>query len=149
MSAATSSGAGGAAIRTLAPESISRGSTLTNIVQQISASIGTATFSVLFTNWLTNAGPSVPSPTGGEVASGAAAFGMNSSPEMRETAVHTMTQGGFDKFLHEYLPFAADAFGNTYLVAAVLVALCIVPAFFLPRTQEADTGAAERAMVMH
>ena len=139
-----------AAIRTLAPESISRGSTLTNIVQQISASIGTATFSVLFTNWLTNAGPKMPSPQGGEVASGAAAFGMNSSPAARDTAAGAL--GGADRFhafLEQNLPYAANAFGNTYTVAAVLVALCIIPAFFLPRSHATDTEAAEHQMVMH
>ncbi|ADG80197.1 Drug resistance transporter, EmrB/QacA subfamily OS=Tsukamurella paurometabola (strain ATCC 8368 /DSM / CCUG 35730 / CIP 100753 / JCM 10117 / KCTC 9821/ NBRC 16120 / NCIMB 702349 / NCTC 13040) OX=521096 GN=Tpau_3619 PE=4 SV=1 [Tsukamurella paurometabola] len=137
-----------AAIRTLAPESISRGSTLTNIVQQVSASIGTAIFSVLFTNWLSNAGPKMPLPTGGEVASGAAAFGQNATPAAREAGIAQMTEPGFHAFLEKNLPFAAEAFGNTYFVAAVLVALCIIPAFFLPRTQDADTGAAERQMVV-
>ncbi len=137
-----------AAIRTLAPESISRGSTLTNIVQQIAASMGTAIFSVLFTNWLTNSGPAMQTPQG-EAHTGARAFGLNSSPDAREKGI-AMFQGesGFGKFLHENLPFAAEAFGNTYFVAAILVALCIIPAFFLPRTHEADTEAAERAMVM-
>jgi EmrB/QacA subfamily drug resistance transporter len=139
-----------AAIRTLEPHSISRGSTLTNIVQQIAASIGTAIFSVLFTNWLTKAGPSIPNPqTGGEVAAGAAAFGQNSSPAIRDAAIQKLGESGFHGFLDKYLPFAADAFGNTYTVAAVLVALCIVPAFFLPRSQDTDTGAAERQLVMH
>ncbi|KXP04975.1 DHA2 family efflux MFS transporter permease subunit [Tsukamurella pseudospumae] len=138
-----------AAIRTLAPESISRGSTLTNIVQQIAASMGTAIFSVLFTNWLTNAGPAMQTPQG-EKHTGALAFGLNSSPDARESGI-AMFQGsesGFGKFLHENLPFAAEAFGNTYFVAAILVACCIIPAFFLPRTHAADTEAAERQMVM-
>ncbi len=129
-----------AAIRTLEPHSISRGSTLTNIVQQIAASIGTAVFSVIFTNQLKDAG------------TGAAAFMANSSPAARQGVLAEKFHGdvaAYHGFLDQYLPSAAHAFGHTFVVASVLVAVCLIPAFFLPRTQDADTGAAERAVMVH
>ena len=49
-----------AALATLKPATIARGSTLMNIVQQVSASIGTALFSVLLTNGLIGLDPSDP-----------------------------------------------------------------------------------------
>ncbi|GAA4394171.1 MFS transporter [Tsukamurella soli] len=137
-----------AAIRTLEPHSISRGSTLTNIVQQIAASIGTAVFSVIFTNQLKNAGPKLPVPHSPEpVAIGAQAFGANSSPATR--AAGMQAPDTFHQLLDQGLPFTAHAFGHTYIVGAILVAVCLIPAFFLPRTHDADTGAAERAVMVH
>jgi EmrB/QacA subfamily drug resistance transporter len=49
-----------AALATLRPHTIARGSTLMNIVQQVSASIGTALFSVLLTNGIIGLDPSNP-----------------------------------------------------------------------------------------
>ncbi|MDF0528358.1 DHA2 family efflux MFS transporter permease subunit [Tsukamurella sp. 8F] len=140
-----------AAIRTLEPHSISRGSTLTNIVQQISASIGTAVFSVIFTNLLKSAGPLIPAPgQPAPVAQGAAAFGFNSSPSAREQGAKLLGgQDKFDAFLQQALPDAAHAFAHSWVVAAALVAICLIPAFFLPRSHDADTGAAERAVMVH
>jgi EmrB/QacA subfamily drug resistance transporter len=49
-----------AALATLKPHTIARGSTLMNIVQQVSASIGTALFSVLLTNGVIGLDPTDP-----------------------------------------------------------------------------------------
>lgn len=49
-----------AALATLRPHTIARGSTLMNIVQQVAASIGTALFSVLLTNGIIGLDPSDP-----------------------------------------------------------------------------------------
>ena len=83
-----------AALATLSHESTARGSTLLNITQQVSASIGTALFSVLLTNGFK--GITATTPAG-------LAAGM------------------------------ADSFAEVFIVATVLVACCLVPAFFLPR----------------
>ena len=85
-----------AALATLREHTISRGSTLMNIVQQVAASIGTAVFTVLLTNGLQDKlTPATP-------------------PEQIPSAM-------------------AGVYGDVFLVAAVLIALVLVPAFFLPR----------------
>ena len=37
----------------------------------------------------------------------------------------------------------ADAFGSTYTVAFVLIVLCLIPAFFLPRKKVDSSALAE------
>jgi EmrB/QacA subfamily drug resistance transporter len=85
-----------AALATLREHTIARGSTLMNIVQQVSASIGTAVFTVLLTNGLQDKVTASTPPAGIPAAS-------------------------------------AEVFGDVFLVGAVLVALVLVPAAFLPR----------------
>ena len=85
-----------AALATLQDHTIARGSTLMNIIQQVSASIGTAVFSVLLTNGLINIDQSDPA----------------SIPD-------TM----------------ADAFADVFIVATVMIALVLIPAYFLPRNK--------------
>jgi EmrB/QacA subfamily drug resistance transporter len=88
-----------AALATLKAATIARGSTLMNIVQQVSASIGTALFSVLLTNGIIGLDPTDPAT---------------------------------------YVPGLADAFATVFVVATVMVALVLVPAFFLPRRKVAQ-----------
>jgi EmrB/QacA subfamily drug resistance transporter len=119
------------ALQTLSDHEIARGSTLMNITQQIAASIGTALFSVLLTN------------------------GFNASPAVAQLRAALETPEGLRSLtdptvLPRALDAMADAFGNVFVVAAVLVALCLVPAFLLPRRKPAATkpeGAA--AAMMH
>src|SRR5690606_29740271 len=101
-----------AALATLRDQTIARGTTLMNIVQQVAGSIGTAVMSVVLTNQVLDR----PAAT---------AFSAVSQGELPAEAVPpaVLAQGPAD---------LADAFGNTFVVGAVLVALCIVPALFLP-----------------
>ena len=85
------------ALKTLKAHQVARGSTLLNINQQISSSVGVAVMSVLLTNNLKD----IMTPAG-----------VPSSP-----AAH------------------ANAFAQTYWVAWILVVLCLIPAFMLPRKQ--------------
>ena len=102
-----------AALASLTHQQVARGSTMMNIVQQTAGSIGTAVMSVILTNQVLN------------------------SPEA--TAYSAVTQGQVpsDQVPPEVLTAGqsslADAFGHTYLVAVVLIVLCLVPALFLPR----------------
>jgi len=108
------------ALQTLKDHEIARGSTLMNITQQIAASIGTALFSVLLTNGFESsrlAGPAIASW---------------SDPSIKAQVPAALIARG--------LRDAADAFGDVFLVATVLVALCLVPAFLLPRRKPAATG---------
>ncbi|QGN58690.1 DHA2 family efflux MFS transporter permease subunit [Nostocoides sp. HKS02] len=105
------------ALKTLTHHEVARGSTLLNITQQIASSVGVAIMSVLLTNHFKEsalAGPAMAArhdPSIVEKIGGPAA----------------VTQGLAD---------AAEAFAKTYWVAAILVALTLVPAYFLPRRRE-------------
>jgi hypothetical protein len=84
-----------------------------NIVQQISGSIGTAVMSVILTNQV----------LGDPAASAYAAVTQGRVPaDQVPPAVLSLGQSSL-----------ADAFGYTYVVALVLIALCVVPALLLPR----------------
>jgi MFS family permease len=102
------------ALATLTHHTVARGSTLMNIVQQSAGSIGTAVMSVILTNQIL------------------------SRPDA--TVYYAVVQGAVPQ---DQIPPApvldagreamASAFGATFWVALVLVVLCLVPAFFLPR----------------
>ncbi|WP_238993439.1 DHA2 family efflux MFS transporter permease subunit [Nocardioides caldifontis] len=109
-----------AALATLTAHNTARGSTLLNITQQVAASIGTALFSVLLTNNVkdTDFGTFV---------------GLRSQLE-------TLSGGQLEKaqqqlaVLAEKVPAQlADSFASVFVVATVLVAIVLVPAFLLPR----------------
>jgi EmrB/QacA subfamily drug resistance transporter len=119
-----------AALATLTDHNIARGSTLMNITQQVSASIGTALFSVLLTSYLN--GSSWISAAGALRAAGddpakqqavAERFGL-SPAEVQELPARALHDTG-------------SAFGSVFVVATVLVAFCLVPAFMLPRRKVA------------
>jgi EmrB/QacA subfamily drug resistance transporter len=104
-----------AALQTLTDHNLARGSTLMNIVQQVAASVGTALFSVLLTN------------------------GFKESPEVQQLQ-GALASGGVESLRDpSIIPTAladmADAFSGTFLVAAILVGLCLVPTAMLPRTR--------------
>jgi len=108
-----------AALASLPGHDVARGSTLMNITQQIAISIGTALFSVLLTSAY-NAHSAVVRPT--------LALQGGATPDQLG-----LTQTQADSVTVQGLHFMGTAFGGAYLVATVLVGLCLVPAFFLPR----------------
>ena len=122
-----------AALASLRDHDIARGSTLMNITQQIAISMGTAMFSVLLTNAY-NADEKVVAPTLAlQNVATAASLGLS------EDQAKVVQVAG--------LHFMGQSFGDVFLVATVLVGLCLVPAFFLPRkppqhhTEEATQAA--------
>ena len=108
-----------AALASLRDHDIARGSTLMNITQQIAISMGTAMFSVLLTNAY-NAHEKVVAPTLA-LQNGATPASLGLS----EVQAKVVQVAG--------LHFMGQSFGDVFLVATVLVGLCLVPAFFLPR----------------
>ncbi|WP_110180905.1 DHA2 family efflux MFS transporter permease subunit [Nocardioides solisilvae] len=133
-----------AALGTLRDHDIARGSTLLNIQQQVAASIGTALFSVILTDRFL-AQPAVEqvrdlnNATGGSddqsvLAEAATKLGLDPAtlPQLFDRAADGM----------------ADAFATVFVVATVLVATCLVPAFFLPR-RKLDRPVDPAAMAGH
>ncbi len=102
------------ALRTLSNSQVARGSTLLNITQQISSSVGVAVMSVLLTNGLQSSALAGPAIASYQDPSLVAKIG---GPER-------VAQGLAD---------AASAFAHTYWVAWALVVLTLVPALMLPR----------------
>jgi EmrB/QacA subfamily drug resistance transporter len=105
------------ALQTLKDAEIARGSTLMNITQQVAASIGTALFSVLLTNGFNG------SDALGKLI-GARETGSQPDPRIIPQAFSDMS----------------EAFSEVFLVATILVALCILPSLLLPRRRPADTA---------
>ncbi|MFC4605042.1 DHA2 family efflux MFS transporter permease subunit [Rhodococcus kronopolitis] len=106
-----------AAMATLTDHTVARGSTLMNIVQQVAGSVGTAVMSVVLTNQMLSrplAGPATVA---------------QHDPSIAEKLPPGAVEQGLDQ--------AADAFGNTFMVALVLILLTLIPAMLLPRSKAA------------
>ncbi|MDP3894027.1 MAG: MFS transporter, partial [Nocardioides sp.] len=127
------------ALATLTDHNIARGSTLMNITQQVAASIGTALFSVILTNELkgkesVQLAGALESGDDARVATILERLGVNSQ--------------SIDGVLARVPGDMADAFALTFVVGTVLVACCLVPAYFLPR-RPAEQPVDPAAMVGH
>ena len=121
------------AMKTLAAHEVARGSTLLNITQQVSSSVGIALISVVLTSHL-NDSPNVPGTgqvPGGPLKETDVAILANTQPDLFERL------GIGAQYLERGIVDAASSFAQTYWVAWVLVALTLIPALLLPRKREA------------
>ncbi|MEP9414696.1 DHA2 family efflux MFS transporter permease subunit [Gordonia sp. VNQ95] len=113
-----------AALATLNNKQVPDGSTLMNVVQQSASSIGTAVISVVLAT-LFKAHPE-----------SLIAISSNAAPDKYEAGV----QAGQlpPEPPQQWFEWAANAFGTTFIIATVLVAVTLIPAFFLPRKKIAS-----------
>ena len=116
-----------AALASLSDHDIARGSTLMNITQQIAISVGTAMFSVLLTSAY-DAHASVVGPT---LAIQSA--GTDPGKLQAVLAQLHLTQAQVTPLTADGIHFMGSSFGHIFLVATIVVGLCLVPAAFLPR----------------
>lgn len=136
-----------AALKTLKPFQIARGSTLLNIVQQIGSSVGVAVMSTVLTNHIDNS----------KLVS--AAQQMRAGAEHKPPIAPTPEQlqmvaahGGQEGFLTAVKAAMGSAFADTFWVAAILCLLTLIPVYFLPRTRAAagldhpDAGDGEQSV---
>ena len=119
-----------AALQTLTQRKVASASTAMNIVQQTAGAVGSALMSIILASLL--AGKFGVPTSAGQVAATTA---------LSNPATHDAAAAG-----------AADAFSTTFLWALVLVAVCFIPAFFLPRrppvpVQDDDAPAPAEAAV--
>ncbi len=118
-----------AALATLTQHNVARGSTLLNIQQQVAASIGTALFSVILTSQFVKSDAIKRAGAIGQAANGSL------DPNVLEQAAQQL---GIDPaamgtlFKQANLDMA-DGFATVFVVATILVATCLIPAYFLPR----------------
>lgn len=113
-----------AAIQTLEHDEVPRASTMLNIIQQVSASVGTAMISVLLANRLAS---NLGGGGGGEIG----------SAEKIPPAVMAKIAGPM-----------ADAFQHTYWYAAGLLLFALLPALLLPRKRP-ETAAVDAPTPVH
>ncbi|MBE7324542.1 DHA2 family efflux MFS transporter permease subunit [Nocardioides sp. Y6] len=128
-----------AALATLNNHSIARGSTLLNIQQQVAASIGTAIFATLLTSQMQD-------KTSIQVADALEEAGDDPAAQAGVLAEFGLDPAGLEALLAKVLPDMASSFASVFTVATVLVALCLVPAFFLPRRK---VHASAEPIVLH
>ena len=131
------------ALKTLTSHEVARGSTLLNISQQIASSIGVAIMSVVLTNALSNdpllsqaqgfaqatEGVTDPAQLGGILAQfpEVAAILTPFADDVAAASAALMAA------VNEAM---ASAFATTFWVAAILLSLTLIPAWFLPRKHE-------------
>jgi len=148
------------ALKTLRAHEVARGSTLLNITQQIASSIGVATMSVVLTNAFNSH----------KLIGQAQAFGEKTKGLKDPAAIQAqlanfpdvaavLAKFGQDQhaaqagLLAAVRDFMAQSFAHTYWVAAFLVALTLIPAYFLPRKSEVshllDDDAERAPVIMH
>ncbi|WP_242614214.1 DHA2 family efflux MFS transporter permease subunit [Actinomadura roseirufa] len=113
-----------AAIQTLDHDEVPRASTMLNIIQQVSSSVGTAMISVLLANQLAD---NLGGGGGGEIGS-----------------AHKIPKEVLDKIAGPM----ADAFQHTYWYPAGLLLFAFLPALLLPRRRPESTTA-DAPMQMH
>jgi len=118
------------ALRTLTHHETARGSTLVNIMQQISGSIGAATMSVILTSQLNK---SAPIPGLLDPATG---------KPITEAQLAIASQHGAQlpvepSVLQRGLEFVAGSFATTFWVGFALVLATFIPIAFLPRKRVA------------
>jgi EmrB/QacA subfamily drug resistance transporter len=118
------------ALKSLSSHDVARGSTLTNIVQQIGGSVGAAVMSVILTTSLNRSTPipgAVDPASGKPITEAGLAIAMQQKPELAQ--VFPVEPSVIEKGL----AFAADSFATTFWVGFALVLLTFVPVAFLPR----------------
>ncbi len=108
-----------AALATLNNQQVPDGSTLMNVVQQASSSIGTAAIGVVLATGLMN----------DKLGGGAVLF--NTDPQKYADAAKTGAVPAQPPL--EWFESAASHYGTAFIVSTILVGLTLIPAFFLPR----------------
>ncbi|MDN3358732.1 DHA2 family efflux MFS transporter permease subunit [Actinomadura sp. DC4] len=115
-----------AAIQTLSHDEVPRASTMLNIIQQVSASVGTALMSVLLAN---NLAHKLGTSSGGGLSA---------------------TQHVPPQIMQKIAVPMAQSFQNTYWYAVALLALAFIPALLLPRHRpDVMTSPTDTPIVMH
>ncbi|WP_205878006.1 DHA2 family efflux MFS transporter permease subunit [Mycobacterium camsae] len=116
-----------AAVQTLAPHQIARGSTLVNVNQQVAASVGTALMSVILTDHFNR---TYTVSVAHKIAALQEESVRRGTPVDPSTLPPQALDPGFpDNVLHDL----SHAYGVVFVVAVVLVALAFAPIAFLPR----------------
>ncbi len=124
------------ALKTLKSHDVARGSTLLNISQQVASSIGVAIMSVVLTNGLKNDPLLKASSAFNEATAGVKDPAQLGAIAARFPEVAALLAKGQEVLMAAVHEAMAVAFANTFWVAAILLSLTLIPAYFLPRKHE-------------
>ncbi|HYN66072.1 MAG TPA: DHA2 family efflux MFS transporter permease subunit [Ornithinibacter sp.] len=124
------------ALKTLKSHDVARGSTLLNISQQIASSIGVAIMSVVLTTGLKDDPLLKAANAFNEATAGVTDPEQLGAVAARFPEVAALLARGQEVLMAAVNEAMAAAFSTTFWVAAVLLTLTLVPAFFLPRQHE-------------
>lgn len=114
-----------AALQTLTQRSVARASTTMNIIQQAAGGIGAAVMSIILASLL--AGQFGVPTSQGQLAATAALM----NPQTHQAAAAA----------------SADSFASTFVWALALIAICLIPALFLPKKPPVPTAEQEEEAV--
>jgi len=117
----------GAAVQTLRPHEVARGSTLINVNQQIAGSIGTALMSMILTSQFNRSDDIAIAGKLATVQEEAARTGRPPDP------AQIPPQALAPDFMHNVMHDLSQAYTLVFFVAVGLVLLTLLPASFLPK----------------
>ena len=117
----------GSAVQSLGPHQVARGSTLINVNQQISGSIGTALMSVILTNQFNRSENIGAATKMAAIQEEAAKRGI--PPDPTQFPPQALTPSFMENVLHDL----SHAYTVVFVVAVCLMALTFIPAAFLPK----------------
>jgi MFS family permease len=140
-----------AALKTLKPHDVARGSTLLNVTQQVASATGIAVISVVLTNGIKSGSivpgsDQLPGTEGGltpaQVAAGSHGEQGAGLLQALQMPADALAKGFAD---------LADAFASSYWVAFAVLALTLIPVALLPRkrSESEDDGEPKAPIVMH
>ncbi|GAB3750619.1 MFS transporter [Yimella radicis] len=131
------------AIKTLTHHQVARGSTLLNITQQIASSVGVAIMSVVLTNGLKNdklvsQAQGFQEATKGTKDPALIQATLSKFPAVAEIVASAGSNpaAAQAKLMSAVSDAMGKVFGSTFLVAAILVSLTLIPALMMPRKHE-------------
>jgi EmrB/QacA subfamily drug resistance transporter len=122
----------GAAVQTLRPNQVARGSTLINVNQRVAGSIGTAVMSVILTSAINRSDALEAANRAAALQESARSSGAPIDPVAMPPEV--MQPGFAQQVAHDL----SHAYTLVFIIAAALIALAYLPAAFLPRTPVRD-----------
>jgi EmrB/QacA subfamily drug resistance transporter len=123
----------GAAVQTLRPEQVARGSTLINVNQRVAGSIGTAVMSVILTKQVNRSDTISAASRAAALQEQANASGRPLNPSALPP--EALRPGFAQQVLHDL----SHAYTIVFLVAALMIAAAYVPAAFLPKKPVVDS----------
>ena len=130
-----------AALSTLRGPEIADGSTLMNAIQQTASSIGTAVITVIFTSLLLPLSRAIMQAGADQEKVGKA---------LVENGVNPQDPAAVQQSMSDVLADVASTYGTTFIVATALIALTVIPAFFLPRKKLVQAPGEEQVPIaMH
>jgi MFS transporter, DHA2 family, multidrug resistance protein len=130
----------GAAVQTLRPDQVARGSTLINVNQRVAGSIGTAVMSVILTSQINRSDALAAASKAAALQDAARTSGTPVDPAALPPEVLS------PDFAQQVAHDLSHAYTLVFVISTVLIAMAYLPTAFLPRTPVRESQAAPAAV---